>query len=122
MSFSLLSRALATLDGLGRDADRLYFLIAGSVYGAFQSYARALYAELIPPGEEARWYVRYSLLGGSPAACMSHSHFVALLSRYGLFSITDKVRTQQSSRTFSITLTLPRNISLPPSWAHLSSA
>ena len=24
---------------------------------AFQSYARASYAELIPPGEEARWYV-----------------------------------------------------------------
>ena len=23
---------------------------------AFQSYARALYAEIIPPGEEARWY------------------------------------------------------------------
>jgi UMF1 family MFS transporter len=38
----------------------------GALYGAFQSYARALYAEIIPPGEEARWY--------------------------GLFSITDKVR------------------------------
>ena len=37
----------------------------GSVYGAFQGYARAFYAEFIPPGEEARWY--------------------------GLFSITDKV-------------------------------
>lgn len=37
----------------------------GALYGAFQSYARALYAEIIPPGEEARWY--------------------------GLFSITDKV-------------------------------
>jgi UMF1 family MFS transporter len=35
-------------------------------FGAFQSYARALYAEVIPPGEEARWY--------------------------GLFSIADKVR------------------------------
>ncbi|KAH0835567.1 autophagy-related protein 22-like protein [Lanmaoa asiatica] len=39
----------------------------GFAYGAFQSYARASYAELIPPGEEARWY-----------------------RRYGLFSITDK--------------------------------
>ncbi|KZT30210.1 MFS general substrate transporter [Neolentinus lepideus HHB14362 ss-1] len=38
----------------------------GSVYGSFQSYARAFYADLIPPGEEARWRV------------------------YGLFSITDK--------------------------------
>ncbi|KAA1470877.1 MFS general substrate transporter [Dentipellis sp. KUC8613] len=33
----------------------------GSVYGAFQSYARALYAELIPPGEEARWYGLFSI-------------------------------------------------------------
>jgi UMF1 family MFS transporter len=38
----------------------------GALYGSFQSYARALYAEMIPPGEEARWY--------------------------GLFSTTDKVR------------------------------
>jgi MFS transporter, UMF1 family len=37
----------------------------GIMFGGFQSYARALYAEIIPPGEEARWY--------------------------GLFSITDKV-------------------------------
>jgi MFS transporter, UMF1 family len=37
----------------------------GGLYGAFQSYARVLYAEIVPPGEEARWY--------------------------GLFSITDKV-------------------------------
>lgn len=29
----------------------------GSVYGAFQGYARAFYAELLPLGEEARWYV-----------------------------------------------------------------
>ncbi|KAI9566609.1 autophagy-related protein 22-like protein [Boletus coccyginus] len=30
-------------------------------YGAFQSYARASYAELIPPGEEARWYALFSI-------------------------------------------------------------
>ncbi|KAK6974610.1 autophagy-related protein [Favolaschia claudopus] len=36
----------------------LYF---GSIYGAFQSYARAFYAELLPPGEEARWYGLYSI-------------------------------------------------------------
>jgi UMF1 family MFS transporter len=29
--------------------------ITGSVYGAFQGYARAFYAELLPVGEEARW-------------------------------------------------------------------
>ncbi|KAH9915558.1 autophagy-type protein 22 [Epithele typhae] len=33
----------------------------GSVYGAFQGYARALYAEIIPPGEEARWYALFSI-------------------------------------------------------------
>lgn len=33
----------------------------GSVYGAFQGYARAFYAELLPPGEEARWYALFSI-------------------------------------------------------------
>ncbi|EPS96947.1 hypothetical protein FOMPIDRAFT_1052802 [Fomitopsis schrenkii] len=33
----------------------------GAVYGAFQGYARAFYAELIPPGEEARWYGLFSI-------------------------------------------------------------
>ncbi|KAI0795848.1 autophagy-type protein 22 [Abortiporus biennis] len=33
----------------------------GSVYGAFQGYARAFYAELIPAGEEARWYGLFSI-------------------------------------------------------------
>ncbi|CAK5278101.1 unnamed protein product [Mycena citricolor] len=36
----------------------LYF---GSIYGAFQSFARAFYAELLPPGEEARWYGLFSI-------------------------------------------------------------
>jgi MFS transporter, UMF1 family len=31
------------------------------VYGAFQGYARAIYAGLIPPGEEARWYGLFSI-------------------------------------------------------------
>lgn len=34
----------------------------GSVYGAFQGYARAFYAELLPPGEEARWLVTYEVV------------------------------------------------------------
>jgi UMF1 family MFS transporter len=46
-------------------ADIVLPLEIGSLYGAFQAYARAVFAELIPMGEEARWY--------------------------GLFSITDKV-------------------------------
>jgi len=33
----------------------------GFVYGAFQGYARAFYAELIPPGEAARWYGLFSI-------------------------------------------------------------
>ncbi|KAJ7588060.1 autophagy-related protein 22-like protein [Mycena floridula] len=33
----------------------------GSVYGAFQGYARAFYAELLPQGEEARWYGLFSI-------------------------------------------------------------
>ncbi|TFK98024.1 autophagy-related protein 22-like protein [Pterulicium gracile] len=33
----------------------------GIMYGAFQGYARASYAELIPPGEEARWYALFSI-------------------------------------------------------------
>jgi len=33
----------------------------GAIYGAFQGYARALYAEVIPPGEEARWYALFSI-------------------------------------------------------------
>jgi len=33
----------------------------GFAYGAFQGYARSVFAELIPPGEEARWYGLYSI-------------------------------------------------------------
>lgn len=41
----------------------MYVLAAyfGSVYGAFQGYARAFYSELIPHGEEARWYALFSI-------------------------------------------------------------
>jgi MFS-type transporter involved in bile tolerance (Atg22 family) len=35
--------------------------LVGFVYGAFQAYARAFYAELIPRGEEAKWYALYSI-------------------------------------------------------------
>jgi UMF1 family MFS transporter len=48
----------------------------GGLYGAFQSYARALYAEIIPPGEEARWY--------------------------GLFSITDKVCASSNQQDYTL--------------------
>ncbi|KAG2002517.1 autophagy-type protein 22 [Coprinopsis cinerea AmutBmut pab1-1] len=36
-------------------------VVFGSVYGAFQGYARSFYAELIPPGEEARWFGLFSI-------------------------------------------------------------
>ena len=36
-------------------------VIFGLFYGAFQGYARAFYAELIPRGEEARWYGLFSI-------------------------------------------------------------
>lgn len=36
-------------------------VVFGSVYGAFQGYARAFYAELLPEGEEARWYGLFSI-------------------------------------------------------------
>jgi len=54
----------------------------GFVYGAFQGYARAFYAELLPPGEEARWQVFYNI---------HRAKILIRRNRYGLFSITDKV-------------------------------
>ncbi|KZV98880.1 MFS general substrate transporter [Exidia glandulosa HHB12029] len=36
----------------------IYF---GSIFGAFQAYARAVYSEIIPRGEEARWFSLYSI-------------------------------------------------------------
>ncbi|KAH9053769.1 MFS general substrate transporter [Lactarius vividus] len=48
--------------GLRVPAEMYVFAVYfGAVYGAFQSYARALYAEIIPPGEEARWYGLFSI-------------------------------------------------------------
>jgi UMF1 family MFS transporter len=65
----------------------------GAVYGAFQGYARAFYAELLPPGEEARWY--------------------------GLFSITDKVRLIFFSPSTNLTLYSSQARLLARSWSVL---
>lgn len=35
--------------------------VFGFTYGAFSGYSRAFYAELIPPGEESRWYGLFSI-------------------------------------------------------------
>ncbi|POW09917.1 hypothetical protein PSHT_08911 [Puccinia striiformis] len=51
----------------GSDAlstERDMFLVAGffgMFYGGFQSYARSVYTELLPPGQEARWNSLFSL-------------------------------------------------------------
>jgi UMF1 family MFS transporter len=34
---------------------------SGSIFGAFQAFSRAVFSELIPHGEEARWYGLYSI-------------------------------------------------------------
>ncbi|KAF8492065.1 autophagy-related protein 22-like protein [Russula emetica] len=48
--------------GLRVPAEMFVFAVYfGGLYGALQSYARALYAEIIPPGEEARWYGLFSI-------------------------------------------------------------
>lgn len=77
------------------------YTLQGAVYGAFQGYARAFYAELIPPGEEARWFVLNEI-----CAHIKIIDFI-LLDRYGLFSITDKVciayrLCYRSTATYSI--------------------
>ena len=36
-------------------------LYPGFLYGALQSYARACFSQLIPPGEEARFFALYSI-------------------------------------------------------------
>lgn len=51
---------------VGRHAFSYLFVLliaatTGFVYGAFQAYARAFYAELIPKGEEAKWYALFSI-------------------------------------------------------------
>lgn len=46
----------------------------GAVYGAFQGYARAFYSELIPHGEEARWYALYSITDKVRSLLVSFSH------------------------------------------------
>lgn len=45
--------------------------VLGFVYGAFQAYARAFYAELIPRGEEAKWYALFSITDKVRGFCCS---------------------------------------------------
>jgi len=36
-------------------------VLFGGIYGPFQSYARSVFSEVIPRGEEARWFGLYSI-------------------------------------------------------------
>lgn len=82
----------------------------GFVYGAFQSYARAFYAELLPPGEEARWHVVFPHY-------RVHTHSNTS-DRYGLFSITDKVRSLPLLCTISTSFPFLVTSSPVPSSVH----
>ncbi|KAF9788379.1 autophagy-related protein 22-like protein [Thelephora terrestris] len=57
----------------------------GFVYGAFQAYARAFYAELIPKGDEAKWYALYSITDKS-------SSFVGPLAVGLIADLTGNIR------------------------------
>ncbi|TCD66054.1 Autophagy- protein 22 [Steccherinum ochraceum] len=59
-------------------------VVFGFTYGAFSGYSRAFYADLIPPGEESRWY--------------------------GLFSITDKTSSFVGPMVIGIIADLTGNI------------
>jgi UMF1 family MFS transporter len=52
-------------DGFGglRTANEMYAVagLFGLTFGPFQAYARSVFAELIPPGQEARWFGLYSI-------------------------------------------------------------
>ncbi|THV02063.1 MFS general substrate transporter [Dendrothele bispora CBS 962.96] len=67
----------------------------GFMYGAFQGYARAFYAELLPPGEEARWYGLFSITDKSSS--FIGPLFVGLISdltgniRYSFFFLVGMV-------------------------------
>lgn len=60
------SHLLASLVRIAESHDVLLRLLTiltrlGLLYGALQSYARACFAQLIPPGEEARFFALYSV-------------------------------------------------------------
>jgi len=72
----------------------------GFVYGAFQAYARAFYAELIPKGEEAKWYALYSITDKS-------SSFVGPLVVGLIADLTGNIRYGFFFIVFMIWLAVP---------------
>ncbi|KJA16601.1 hypothetical protein HYPSUDRAFT_47216 [Hypholoma sublateritium FD-334 SS-4] len=77
----------------------------GSVYGAFQGYARAFYAELLPPGEEARWYGLFSITDKS-------SSFIGPLVVGIISDLTGNIRYAFFFLVFMIWLAVPVLISV----------
>ncbi|KDR72926.1 hypothetical protein GALMADRAFT_252271 [Galerina marginata CBS 339.88] len=75
----------------------IYF---GSVYGAFQGYARAFYAELLPPGEEARWYGLFSITDKS-------SSFIGPLVVGLIADVTGNIRYAFFFLVFMVWLAVP---------------
>ncbi|KIM44314.1 hypothetical protein M413DRAFT_9452 [Hebeloma cylindrosporum] len=75
----------------------IYF---GSVYGAFQGYSRAFYAELLPPGEEARWYGLFSITDKS-------SSFIGPLVVGLISDVTGNIRYAFFFLVFMIWLAVP---------------
>ncbi|PPQ88432.1 hypothetical protein CVT25_011536 [Psilocybe cyanescens] len=72
----------------------------GSVYGAFQGYARAFYAELLPPGEEARWYGLFSITDKS-------SSFIGPLVVGVISDVTGNIRYSFFFLVFMVWLAVP---------------
>lgn len=72
----------------------------GFVYGAFQAYSRAFYAELIPKGDEAKWYALYSITDKS-------SSFVGPLAVGLIADLTGNIRYGFFFVVFMIWLAVP---------------
>lgn len=68
----------------------------GSLYGAFQAYARSVFAELIPMGEEARWYGLYSITDKVYSL------------RFTLYYIHSLLPSWKQADAFSLVLIVPR--------------
>ncbi|KAG8995169.1 Autophagy protein 22 [Tulasnella sp. JGI-2019a] len=66
-----------------------FAIFFGAIYGPFQSYARSVFSEVIPRGEEARWFGLYSIT--DKASSFSGPLIVGLISdatgnmRYAFF-------------------------------------
>lgn len=58
------------------ETEKEFLIVLGLFYGAFQSYSRAVYTELLPPGQEARWNSLFSLTAKSVIQ-LSYSLFVS---------------------------------------------